>query len=147
MIAARVDDRPRWRRLAPIAAVGVVGLVAAGYVALVDPNEGGHYPACPTQALFGVDCPGCGGIRSAHALLRGDVAAAADHNIAALVLIPIALVAFVVWARTAWSGVTPEQTWQTFRRRSRLMLIGVIALVVFGVVRNFVPYLGSGVGT
>jgi len=27
-----------------------------------------------------------------------------------------------------------------------LMVAGLVVLVVFGVVRNFVPYLGSGIG-
>jgi hypothetical protein len=147
VIAARIDNRPRWRRLMPIAAVAAAGIAAVGYVALVDPNEGGHFPACPTQTLFGVDCPGCGGIRSAHALLRGDVAGAADHNLAALVLIPIALLAFLAWARRSWTGITPEQTWESFHRHSRIMLIGVILLVIFGIARNFIPYLGSGAMT
>lgn len=147
VIAARIDDRPRWRRLVPVAAVAGAGIAAAGYIALVDPNEGGHFPACPTQALFGVDCPGCGGIRSAHALLRGDLASAADHNLAALVLIPIGVLALLAWAKKSWSGVTPEQTWDAFHRQSRIMLIGVIVLLVFGILRNFIPYLGSGVMT
>jgi hypothetical protein len=138
------DTRPRLRRLAPVIAVGMTGLLATSYVALVDPESGGHYPACPTQLFFGIDCPGCGGIRSAHSLLRGDVAAAIDYNLAALVLIPLAVIALITWARRSWSGITPAQSMKTFQRKNRWLLIGVIALVVFGVIRNFIPYLGSG---
>jgi len=144
MFPEQRDTRPRMRRLAPVMAVGIAAMVVSGYVALVDPEAGGHYPACPTQALFGVDCPGCGGIRSAHSLLRGDFSAALDHNLAALILIPLSVVALVMWARRSWSGITPAQSEQSFRRRNRWLLIGVIALVVFGIVRNFIPYLGSG---
>lgn len=129
--------------MAPALGVGVAGLATALLVALVDPNEG-HYPACPTQALLGVDCPGCGGLRSAHALVRGDVATAADHNIAALILIPIALAAYLWWIRRTWRGRSPDLTMAQFRRRTRILLAGVMVLIAFGVLRNFVPYLGSG---
>lgn len=144
IIAARVDERARWRRLVPVVGTAVAVVLTAGYVALVDPNEGGHYPACPTQTFFGIDCPGCGGIRSAHALLRGDLTGAADHNIAALMLFPVGFLVFIAWARTAWIGVTPAQSVQQFRRRSRVLIIAIIALFLFGIVRNFVPFLGSG---
>lgn len=129
--------------MAPVLGVGVAGIAAALLIAVVDPNEG-HYPACPTQALIGVDCPGCGGLRSAHALLRGDLVSAADHNVAAFVLIPLAIAAYLWWVRRTWRGWSAELTMAQFRRRNRILLAGVLALVAFGVLRNFVPYLGSG---
>ncbi len=40
---------------------------------------------CPIRAVFGIDCPGCGGTRALMALMRGDVLQAARENAAALV--------------------------------------------------------------
>lgn len=144
LIEARMDPRTRWRRLAPVAATGLAAFAALGYLAAFDPEQGGHYPACPTQALLGVDCPGCGGLRAAHALTRGDVVTAADHNLALFIMVPLAVLAYAVWAMRSWRGWSREVTYAAYRRRNRWLLIGVIALVVFGVIRNFVPYLGSG---
>ena len=71
--------------------LGGLAAVAGGlvYLYLFDPNQPGHYPACPTQTLFGVDCPGCGTARALHALVHGDVARAIDHNILLVVTLPV----------------------------------------------------------
>ncbi|MCF3118123.1 MULTISPECIES: DUF2752 domain-containing protein [Streptomyces] len=78
---------------------GVLAAVAGAfaYVGAVDPNEPGHYPACPLLRLTGIYCPGCGGLRSAHAFIHGDVTAALGAN--ALAVVGYGLFA-VVW--TAW---------------------------------------------
>lgn len=142
----RVDPRPRARRLvAPVAtAVGVIA--ATAFIRAVDPNEPGHYPLCPTMALFGIDCPGCGGLRATHALAHGDVAAALDHNALFVVLVPVLVAAWGVWVYRAWTGATPALT----RRREVVArtapMIVLIVVMVFAVVRNFVPFLPSGVG-
>ncbi|MFE9254586.1 DUF2752 domain-containing protein [Streptomyces sp. NPDC006879] len=67
------------RLLAPLSTLG--GVVAAfSYVALVDPNQPGHYPVCPLLQVTGLLCPGCGGLRSAHAFATGDLLAAFGAN-------------------------------------------------------------------
>jgi hypothetical protein len=141
-----VDARPRARRLlAPVAtALGVVA--ATGLVWAVDPNEPGHYPMCPTMALFGIDCPGCGGLRATHALAHGDVATAFDHNALFVVMVPVLVALWALWMRRAWTGSTPPLT----RRREIVArtapIVVLIVVMVFAVVRNFVPFLPSGVG-
>jgi hypothetical protein len=112
----------------------------------VDPNQAGHYPLCPTKALFGVDCPGCGLLRGTHDLVTGDVSGAIDHNVLLIVLVPLAIVLWARWAMRAWRGRTAEVTYGQFRRRNAAMLVGLVLVLAFGVVRNFVPYLGSGLG-
>jgi hypothetical protein len=66
-------------------------------VGSVDPNEPGHYPVCPLLALTGVYCPGCGGLRSAHALAHGDVAAALGANALAVLGFALFAVFVVFW--------------------------------------------------
>lgn len=145
-IPGYVDTRSRPRRLlAPAATiVGTAGVL--GYLALVDPSEPGHYPLCPTNALLGVDCPGCGMLRGTHALLTGDVPRALDHNLLLLALVPLALVLLVRWARQAWRGVVPPVSARAFRLRTRVIVVSLVLILVFGVLRNLVPYLGSGIG-
>jgi hypothetical protein len=84
---------PPWRRplIAGVAAAG--GCVA---IALVNPTDSG-VPVCWSQALFGVDCPLCGGLRATNALMRGDVLAAADHNVFVAVALPVVAVVWVAW--------------------------------------------------
>ena len=146
LLPARTDARPLGRRLAAplLTAAGTAAAVA--YIAIADPNEGGHFPLCPTQAIFGVDCPACGGLRAVHALAHGDVAAAVDHNIVVVIAIPIAVVMWVRWLLRSIRGTHPAVTFGEHRRRTRVSVGVLIALAVFGVVRNFVPFLGSGIG-
>ena len=142
----RVDERSRARRLAAPLATVVVTCAGLGYLAAVDPNEPGHYPLCPTQVLLGVDCPGCGMLRGTHSLLTGDVPSALDHNVLLVAVIPLALVLWVRWARQAWRGRVPGVTPQSFRRRNAIVIASLVVLLAFGVLRNLVPYLGSGIG-
>ncbi|MGW5848590.1 DUF2752 domain-containing protein [Streptomyces sp. NPDC055254] len=75
----------RARRLAA-PALTLAGAVAAfAYVGAVDPNEPGHYPVCPLLRLTGILCPGCGGLRSAHAFAHGDLLAALGANALAVI--------------------------------------------------------------
>ena len=113
-----VDERPRRRRMLPVFITGITALAAGVYLRAVDPNVPGHYPGCPSQIFLGLDCPGCGGMRGT----------------------------FAVWAYRSLTGRRPVVDIATQARRSRLMVWLLIAVLIFGVVRNFVPYLGSGVG-
>ena len=142
-VPERHDDRPRLRRL--IAPVGAAGgaVLACAYLAFVDPNEPGHYPLCPLRAVLGWDCPGCGGLRGMHALLTGDPMGALDHNVLLVVVVPFTIWMWVRWLIRTWRGVSPQVTVRD-QRRWTVATVAILGLaLVFGVVRNFVPYLGS----
>lgn len=142
-VPEQVDTRPRPRRLlAPLLTAGLT-VGALGYIFAVDPNEPGHYPLCPTKAFLGIDCPGCGCMRGLYSLTHGDLPGAADHNIALLIAVPFVIVLWIRWVMRAWRGVTPAVSVSTLRKRNQLMITALVAILVFGVVRNFVPYLGS----
>jgi hypothetical protein len=107
-------------------------------VALVDPHEPGHYPVCPTQAIFGIYCPLCGGLRAANDLTRGDVLGAASSNLLLVLLLPVAVIAWVRWARERARGST-RQFWTPSTRQLRVV---AVVLVAFMIVRNL-PF-GAG---
>lgn len=137
------DARPRWLRMRAPVSVAVLAIVGCGYLYAVDPNQPGHYPVCPTQALLGVDCPGCGMTRGLYALLHGDVGRMIDHNALLPVLIPLTVLLWARWAWRSWSGVRPEVSPDQLQRQTRWSIAALVAVIAFGVVRNFVPYLGS----
>ena len=93
------------RRLGPDratpASLALGALCGCALIALVDPNEGGRYPTCPTQAILGIDCPACGTLRGLHALSRGQVGRALDHNVLLLLAVPIGLITWWRWVRGA----------------------------------------------
>jgi hypothetical protein len=95
----------------------VIAAVAAGcvVVALADPTTpGGPLPVCPTKALFGVCCPGCGGLRMAYSLLRGDVLSALRYNAVSLVFVLLFAWSFVAWTVGRVRG-RPVWTWLQWR--------------------------------
>ncbi|MFD5711054.1 MULTISPECIES: DUF2752 domain-containing protein [Streptomyces] len=134
---------PARRTTAPVAArlavpAGVLAAVAAAfaYVGAVDPNEPGHYPACPLLRLTGLYCPGCGGLRSAHALVHGDLPAALQANAVAVAGYALFAVAWTVWVVRAARG----RPFRVDPRSAHLWAAGALVLV-FTVVRNL-PFGG-----
>lgn len=121
----------RARRVAAPLAV-LAGVAAAfAYVGTVDPNEPGHYPVCPLLRLTGFHCPGCGGLRSAHAFIHGDLGAALGANAVAVVGYAVFAVVWVMWLIRAVQGRPlriglPTGWWWA---------VGSV-LVIFSVVRN-----------
>jgi hypothetical protein len=120
------------------APVGVLAAVVAAfaYVGAVDPNEPGHYPVCPLLRYTGLYCPGCGGLRSAHAFVHGDFVTALHDNAVAVVGYLGFAVLWTVWVVRAARGrplridVGPVPLWTA----------GALVLV-FTVVRNL-PFGG-----
>lgn len=124
------------RRLAVPAGMLAAVVGAFAYVEAVDPNQPGHYPVCPLLRLTGVYCPGCGGLRSAHAFVHGDIAAALTDNALAVAGYVVFAAVWAFWVirvargRPARLDLGPVHLWS----------VGALVLV-FTVVRNL-PFGG-----
>ncbi|MGX1503081.1 UNVERIFIED_CONTAM: hypothetical protein RKD43_001706 [Streptomyces graminofaciens] len=121
---------PARRVAAPLAVLAGVA-AAFAYVGTVDPNEPGHYPVCPLLRFTGIYCPGCGGLRSAHAFIHGDIGTALGANAVAVVGYAVFAVVWVMWLIRAVQGRPlriglPTGWWWVMGG----------ALVIFSVVRN-----------
>lgn len=122
--------------LAVPAAVLAAVAGAFAYVGSVDPGEPGHYPVCPLLRFTGIHCPGCGGLRSAHAFIHGDVPGALHANAPAVLgylgfaVLWTFWVVRVVRGRPARLDLGPVHLWT----------LGTL-LLVFTVVRNL-PFGG-----
>ncbi|MFF8590063.1 DUF2752 domain-containing protein [Streptomyces sp. NPDC015220] len=123
-------------RLAAPAAVLAAAAGAFAYVGTVDPDEPGHYPACPLLRHTGLYCPGCGGLRSAHAFVHGDFLAALQDNALAAVGYPVCALLWTVWVVRAVRGRRLRLDPRPVHQWSSIAL-----LVVFTVVRNL-PFGG-----
>ncbi|MGW5126395.1 DUF2752 domain-containing protein [Streptomyces sp. NPDC004069] len=117
---------------------GVLAAVAGAfaYVGAVDPNEPGHYPVCPLLRYTGVYCPGCGGLRSAHAFVHGDLATALHDNALAVVGYLVFAVGWTLWAVRAARG----RPMRLVLGPAHLWSLGAL-LLGFTVVRNL-PFGG-----
>lgn len=94
---------------------------------------------CPLNVMTGLDCPLCGATRATFALLRGDIAAAADFNLLYVLLLPVVAVFAVAWIR--------RRDLPRLVRSPRFPAVALAAAVAYMVVRNlpFAPfdYLGT----
>lgn len=115
------------------APLGVAALAAGavGVVAVVDPDQPGHYPTCPFLWLTGLQCPGCGSLRAVHALAHGDVSVALGLNVLTVLAAIVLVVIWLRWVRRSWTGrprtaiAPPVVLWSL-----------AVVVVVFAVVRN-----------
>lgn len=83
---------------APLVVAASTTLVCAA-IWVGDPTTpGGPLPVCPTKALLGIDCPGCGSLRMLYSLIHGNLLAAARFN-----ALGLAAVVLLVWAYLAWT--------------------------------------------
>jgi hypothetical protein len=118
------------RTAAPLAVLGGVA-GAFGYVAAVDPASPGHYPLCPLRFYTGLYCPGCGGLRGAHALMHGHLGTALGCNALAVAGYLVFAAGWAVWFTRALRG---RPFAPTLRPAQRNLLIALMA--VFTIVRN-----------
>jgi Protein of unknown function (DUF2752) len=103
--------RRRWAGRLPALAPGALALVVAAavsHVALVDPNEPGHYPLCPFRSLTGYYCPGCGSLRMVHAAAHGHLGEAFGRNPLAFAMLPVLGYVWLCWAVAAVRGRRPR---------------------------------------
>lgn len=118
-----------------VAPVVTVGTLALATVALYfrDPHQHGSWGLCPFNALTGLYCPGCGGLRAVNDLTHGQVGAAFSSNVVVTALIPVATGLLALWAVDRWRGRTREVPWQRLRP---LVAALVTVLVAFTIARN-----------
>lgn len=138
---AAPDTSRRQRLVGPLLTIG--GLAAATLALHArDPHVSGSWGYCPSRVLFGIDCPGCGGLRAVNNLTNGDLIGAASSNLLFVALIPA--IGFLVgrWFLARWRG----ETWTPRWVGSRAALAALAATtVVFTVARNLPgePWLAS----
>jgi hypothetical protein len=113
---------------------GVLALAAAALavVAVVDPNERGNYPTCPFLSLTGYQCPGCGALRTLHALAHGQVGEALALNVFVVGMLPVLAFFWVRWTVARARG-RPTRT----RAGDPRLIWGLFAAVMgFWLTRN-----------
>lgn len=122
----------RQRMLAPALCLGALTAATAA-LHVRDPHVDGSWGVCPSAALLGVWCPGCGGLRAVNDLTHLDLAAAASSNLAFVLALPFLLVGFAVWTLDRWRGHTrrPRPA-----RVEPLACAAIVLLAVFTLVRN-----------
>lgn len=122
---------PRGIRRALLPAAVVLGGLALALTvqAVFDPFRT-DIPLCVVYHLTGLHCPGCGAIRSVHALLEGDLALALRNNAMIIGALPFVALAIGRWALRRVRGLpTPmPPTWA--------VISAAVVAITFAVARN-----------
>lgn len=125
---------------APLLAAALATLVGA-VIWVSDPTTPhGPLPVCPTKALLGIDCPGCGSLRMLYSLMHGNLLAAVRFN--ALGLVAVAL---LVWAYLAWTyGRLTGRRIRSWQHQRWAPAVTLALIAAWSVVRNipFPPFSG-----
>src|SRR5690606_7304189 len=112
--------------------LGAVGLV----LGLRDPHVPGSYGVCPTFALTGLQCAGCGALRATHELVTLDLAAAWGLNPLLVLAVPVVAAVWFGWlgARAGWwraPKVTPAMV-------VTVWTVAAVVVLGYSVLRNVV---------
>ena len=113
----------------------MLGTLATATVALHlrDPHVQGTWGICPTKAVLGIECPGCGGLRAVNDLTNLQLVDAISSNLVFVAAIPVLAYVFARWSVGRWRG----QAWDPSERAMNLSgLTLVVVLTVFTVLRN-----------
>ncbi len=102
------EGRGGWKSLSLPLLTGAAGVGALVLLHVRDPHVENSYGICPTWGLFGVYCPGCGGMRAVHNLTDGRVLDSLHSNLLALPLIVLFFWFVVDWAIRARRGQGPR---------------------------------------
>lgn len=112
--------------------VGTVVAAGAGCLVLLLTDPGRFPVICPFRVATGLWCPVCGSTRGVHALVHGDVAAAAGYNLLLLLALPAAAYAWAAWAAPLLGGPRLPRL-----RLPPMVWWGLLAVgLAFGALRN-----------
>ena len=125
-------------------AIGLGFVASLGVLFFINPATSAVFLGCPSRIFFGIDCPGCGGLRGTYSLLHGDFASAINHNALLLGVYPIVVSLWCLWLLSVWKK---RYLFVVFHPYSRVIVVaGVFILIGFTIVRNMIPGLEWGSG-
>ena len=128
-----LPGRSRWQERWQVWTIAA-GLLAAVLLWWQEPHGQFYFPQCWLYTHTGLQCPGCGGLRCAHALLHGELHLAWHYNPLAVLLAPVA----AWWAAAEIAGAVRGRRYYHPFQSGRFWTGLGIAAVLFGVVRNLV---------
>ncbi len=123
---------PRGKLAAIYGALALLSLA----VATVDPAGSRLYPRCQFHEWTGWHCPGCGGLRATHQLLRGHVLRAFGLNPLLFVVLPF--LAYPILSDVVW--IVRGRGLRRISVPARVLWVLVVLTLLFWILRNIPVY-------
>lgn len=114
-----------------LALLGIVALFVA--LALVDPTTRFWPFHCPFKLITGLQCPGCGGQRALHALLKGNLREAISYNLFLVYAGPYVLALIIAHLLPEGHAKATSLKWL---EHPAVIWFYIIAFMVWLIVRN-----------
>jgi hypothetical protein len=117
----------------------LAGAFATVWVLRYNPTDAVNDPLgnCLWHAVFGFNGPGCGATRAFWFLLHGNLLRAIQFHLPFVLVVPVAMYAWVQWALVNTTGTS----WPSLGvKRWHVVAFGVF-WILWTVVRNLVPWL------
>lgn len=95
-----------------------------------------HFPKCGFYSLFHLYCPSCGNTRSVIALLNGNIPESLRYNLSIAVVSVLSVLAYIEFAAFSFG-----KRIRLLPRRLSFYICLIIIMVIYWIVRNFIPYL------
>ena len=134
MIEQQINSK-KWIQLGLIT---IIAVVLFAYFYQNNPSDADtKFLRCPSNLIFGINCPGCGTQRALHHLLHFDVIQALRYNALFVTAVP-----FVIY----WLGIKIYNLIYVAKKTTRIptnkfVWIGLLVLVLlFGIMRNVSVY-------
>lgn len=93
-------------------------------------------PPCSFYSMYHLYCPSCGNTRSVTALLRGDILTSLRFNIVPIILSILSFIAYIELATYSFGKHI-----RLFPRSLRFHITLISILILYMIIRNFIPYL------
>lgn len=126
----------RRRMLGPALLIGGLGLVTIA-LHLRDPHAQGSWGFCPSAAILGIYCPGCGGLRAVNDLTNLRLVDAASSNLLFVAFVPVVVFVLARWSLKRWQG---EVYLPRFLSSEQFAYVLIALMAVFTVLRNLSPF-------
>lgn len=110
-----------------------LGLVLAALLYTFNPTESVLSPQCTFKMLTGLNCPGCGFQRAAHAALHGHFIEAARYNFFLLYALPYLFA--LILTEWVWKGERRER-WRRIFESGAAIKFYILSFFVWWIVRN-----------
>ena len=133
-----MDIKKRNRIIIKLCSILILGGAFVYYYFFNNPTEKGTvFLRCPSNYLFGINCPGCGSQRAIHQLLHLDFAEALRYNALIVITLPFLIYIGLVWL---YNFVYEEQVRIKIFYNNTFVWTLFIVIILYGVVRNIPVY-------
>ena len=100
-------------------------------------KEGAVFLRCPSNLIFGINCPGCGSHRAIYYLLHFDILEALRYNALLTISFPFILYIGAIWI---YNFIFEKQVRIKLFYNNKIVWLLFFVIIIYGILRNIAIY-------